>query len=116
MFPQMPLTPLAEGPGWLIGLVVCFLIFGGGGMVVAMLENWNKTRVQIAQLRQQQQSGGDLKPELDAVRQELTALRKQMSELRDTTTQYDLSLDTALQRMERRVEHVEQQQQQQIRA
>lgn len=35
------------------------------------------------------------------------ALREEIKSLRDTTLQYDLSFDTALQRMEQRVEGVE---------
>ena len=43
------------------------------------------------------------------VKAELEALRQEMRSLRDTTTQYDISFDTALQRMENRVEGVERQ-------
>ena len=38
---------------------------------------------------------------------EIEALRQEIRTLRDTSTQYDLSFDTALQRMERRVEGIE---------
>lgn len=41
---------------------------------------------------------------------ELRELKKQVAELRDTTTQYDMSFDAALQRMESRVASVEQRQ------
>lgn len=50
--------------------------------------------------------------EIEALRAEVAALRQQMSSLHDTTTQYDLSFDSALQRMERRVERVESEQKQ----
>lgn len=39
---------------------------------------------------------------------EIAELRQELQSLRDTTTQYDLSFDTALQRLERRVEVLEQ--------
>lgn len=35
------------------------------------------------------------------------SLRKEVEQLRDTTTRYDLSFDTALQRLEARVGHLE---------
>ena len=43
------------------------------------------------------------------VKAEIEALRQELRSLRDTTTQYDISFDTALQRMESRVEGVERQ-------
>jgi hypothetical protein len=42
---------------------------------------------------------------------EVEALRAEIRELRDTTTQYDLSFDTSLQRIERRMQQLEQQHQ-----
>jgi hypothetical protein len=39
---------------------------------------------------------------------ELRALKQQMTELRDTTTRYDLSFDAALQRLESRMANIEQ--------
>ena len=45
----------------------------------------------------------------DEVKAEFAALRGEISALRDTTMQYDLSFDTNLQRMERRLEHLERQ-------
>ncbi len=41
---------------------------------------------------------------------ELAELRKQVEALRDTTTKYDLSFDTALQRLESRMSHMEERQ------
>ena len=41
------------------------------------------------------------------VMEELTALKQQIAELRDTTTRYDMSFDSALQRIESRVGHEE---------
>ena len=45
----------------------------------------------------------------EEVRAEFAALRAELASLRDTSMQYDLSFDTSLQRLERRVEHVERQ-------
>ena len=39
-----------------------------------------------------------------SLRAEIEAMRQEMRSLRDTTTQYDLSFDTALQNMEKKVE------------
>ena len=39
--------------------------------------------------------------------EELKTLKRQIAELRDTTTHYDMSFDSALQRIESRVGHVE---------
>jgi hypothetical protein len=106
---MFPLPPLAE-LGWLIPIIAVFLIFGGGGVILEIIKNINQTRLEMAQLRAGQQSTAGLGNELAAMRDELATLRQQVSELRDTTTQYDLSFDHALQRIERRVEQVEQQQ------
>jgi hypothetical protein len=49
-----------------------------------------------------------LKQETDSgVRNSVEALREEVRSLRDTTMQYDLSFDNALQRMEQRVENLE---------
>jgi hypothetical protein len=110
MTPMFPL-PLAD-MGWATAMFLIFGVFGGGGLVVEALKNMNRTRLKIAELKAQQ-SDTSVQKELTAVREEMAALRQQVASLRDTTTQYDLSFDAALQRMEQRVEHVEQQQQQQ---
>jgi len=41
------------------------------------------------------------------VAEAIEALRKEVADLRDTATRYDVSFDTALQRMESRIEAVE---------
>jgi hypothetical protein len=43
----------------------------------------------------------------DSVHSEVEALRQEVRALRDTSTQYDLSFDAALQRMEHRVQGIE---------
>ena len=43
---------------------------------------------------------------------EIQEIKRQMTEMRDTTTRYDMSFDAALQRLESRVGHMEQRVQQ----
>jgi hypothetical protein len=43
-----------------------------------------------------------------ALKQEIAELKHKMTELRDVTTQYDMSFDTALHRVESRLANVEQ--------
>jgi hypothetical protein len=101
--------PLAD-MGWST-LAFFFFIFGGGGLVLEAIKNTNRTRIKMAELKATQ-SDAATQRELAAVREEMAALREQVASLRDTTTQYDISFDAALQHIERRVHHVEQQQQQ----
>ena len=44
----------------------------------------------------------------EETRAAIEALRKEMAALRDTTTQYDVSFDSALNRLDSRMEHMEQ--------
>lgn len=104
--------PLADSE-W-IGALVVFLIFGGGTAVVKIFETMARSRVEIAQLRAGQQTSVQNSSELIALREEVRTLRDELSSLRDTATQYDMSFDSALQRIDRRVEQVEQTQRQQI--
>lgn len=103
----LPTLPLAD-IGWGM-LTFFFLLFGGGGLVLEAIKNTNRTRLKIAELKAQQSDEG-VRRELTAMREEMASLRTQVESLRDTTTQYDISFDAALQRMEQRVNHVEQQQ------
>ena len=82
---------------WLIGLVVVVGIFGTP--VIAVIADHQR---KLAEIRLRGQSGDA------ALAQELKELKKQVEELRDTTTRYDMSFDTALQRIESRVSNVEQ--------
>ncbi|HVK06101.1 MAG TPA: hypothetical protein VM490_21710 [Armatimonadaceae bacterium] len=43
----------------------------------------------------------------ESVRAELDEMRRQMAELRDTTTKFDISFDAAISRLEDRVDRVE---------
>lgn len=50
-------------------------------------------------------TGTKVTPQVEA---ELSALRREVAELRDTATNYDMSFDAALTRLEQRVDRVEQ--------
>jgi hypothetical protein len=63
---------------------------------------WTHHRRKMEELRLQ---GGKLMSE--DIRTEFAALRGEIRDLRDTAMQYDLSFDTALQQMERRVNKLE---------
>lgn len=81
--------------------VVAVTFFGvSGGVIMEFI----KHRSRIAQLKLEARGQVAGAAAVEAVRQEL---RTEMQALRDTATQYDLSFDSALQRMERRIEGME---------
>ena len=85
-------------------VIVMFIFIFGGSYITKMFRDWNEARIQIAKLKyHDNDSSGSA-----ALKAEIEAMRLQMASLRDTTTQYDLSFDTALQRMEQRMAHMEQ--------
>ena len=79
-------------------IVVVTALSTGGGVMNA----WIKHRSKLAEMRLQAPARVDVN-----LRAELDALRQELRQLRETSTQYDLSLDTALQRMESRMEGME---------
>ena len=79
---MLPISPPYLAFSDWVGLLVVFLIFGGGGVLAKIVESINRSRAEFA------------------------ALRAELASLRDTTTQYDLSFDTSLQRLERRVDQM----------
>ena len=84
-------------------VVVSIVAIGcGTGIITA----WIQHRSKVAELKLQARAKVETNVQgaLDALRQEM---RAEIQTLRDTATQYDLSFDTALQRMERRVEGLE---------
>lgn len=87
-------------------IIFSLLFMGGlGAMVLAIpfYAIWTYHRRKMEEIRARQQV--DISAETRAA---LEALRQEIAELRDTTTQYDLSFDTALQRLEGRLAGVEQ--------
>ena len=83
------------GPGETLAMFVVFSI--------PMFALWSRHKQKMLemQLRLRGQNGDT------NVQSQIEALRQELRGLRDTSTQYDLSFDTALQRMERRVEGIE---------
>ena len=83
--------------GELIGLAAVVLIFGTGFMAV-----WGEHQRKLLEAKAR---AGNQDSTLAA---ELQAMKKEIEALRDTSTRYDMSFDTALQRIESRVSNVEQ--------
>jgi len=84
-------------------MVVAIVAIGCG---TGILTEWIKHRSRVTEMKLQARTKADTSVQgaLDALRQEMLA---EIQALRDTATQYDLSFDTSLQRMERRVEGIE---------
>ncbi len=78
----------------LIPLTAVFFMFG--------LPVWTYHQRKMAEIKYRQSGTTDA-----SVLAELRSLREQVMELRDTTTRYDMSFDSALQRIESRVGHLE---------
>lgn len=84
--------------GLSIALVAVVMVFGTG-MIAVVTEHFQK----MAKIRA---NGADKHSE--EVMGAIAALREEVSRLRDTTTQYDMAFDAALQRLDSRVKHLEQ--------
>jgi galactokinase/mevalonate kinase-like predicted kinase len=84
--------------GEFIGLVAVLLIFG---WPIALILTGHHRRLVEMKLRMGQQAD-------ENVMAELKEMKQQIAQLRDTTTRYDLSFDTALQRLESRMANMEQ--------
>ena len=84
-------------------LVVSVVAIGCG---TGIITEWIKHRGKIAEMKLQARAKTDtnVQGSIDALREEM---RAEIQAFRDTATQYDLSFDTALQRMEQRVEGLE---------
>jgi hypothetical protein len=82
--------------GEIIGLVAVICVFSTP--VIAILANH---RQKIAEIKARGQSADS------GLANEIRELKKQVEEMRDTTSRYDMSFDTALQRIESRVANVE---------
>ncbi|MDX1932069.1 MAG: hypothetical protein SFU56_05645 [Capsulimonadales bacterium] len=64
---------------------------------------WTHHLRQMAEIKAQQ--GKTIAPD---VRQDLNEIKQQLSELRDTTTRFDMSFDAAITTLERRMDNFEQ--------
>ena len=85
-------------PGWIVGLVAVFLIFGGG-----IVSEWLKGEQEIRRLKVQRAQGNVDGDTLKAIED----LRREVTELRDTTTRFDMSFDAAISHLEQRMDYLE---------
>jgi len=84
-------------PGEFIGLVAVVMVFG-----IPLAAIYSEHKRKLAEMRLRLGSQSD-----ERTLAALNDLRQQITELRDTTTRYDLSFDAALQRLESRVGNLE---------
>ncbi len=89
-----------------LAIIVCLFVFGIPLLIfsIPLLLIWtnHKRKMEEMRLQRQSQVSGNVAAEFAAIRAEIQSLR-------DTTMQYDLSFDTALQQMERRMTQLERQ-------
>ncbi|MBC7527810.1 MAG: hypothetical protein H7308_09690 [Chthonomonadaceae bacterium] len=71
-------------------------------MGIPMMAIWTSHQRKMLELKLKLQDGNSLSSQ-----KTIEALREEVRSLRDTTTQYDVSFDTALQRMEGRMGAIE---------
>lgn len=83
--------------GEFIGLIAVLCFFG-----IPLSAIWGHNRRRMMELKMRLSQGDDA-----SVRAAIEALRAEMRTLRDTTMQYDISFDSALQRVESRVDQME---------
>ena len=81
----------------LTGMIAVLCVFG-----IPLSAIWTTHWRKVLELQLQLRGQGD-----NGLRSELEALRQEVRSLRDTSMQYDLSFDTAMQQMERRVNKLE---------
>ena len=81
-------------------LTVGVPLVGISSIIPALIWTYHRRKMEELRLK-----GGRLMAE--DIRTEFATLRSEIRDLRDTTMQYDLSFDTALQRLERRIAHIE---------
>lgn len=88
---------------WLVLLIVVLLPIMGA-LSIPLLAIWTHHKRKMEELTQRRQQA-----QSDDVRAELADLRADLKNLRDTTMQYDLSFDTNLQHIDRRLGQLERQ-------
>ncbi|MCW5933438.1 MAG: hypothetical protein KIT45_03950 [Fimbriimonadia bacterium] len=84
----------------IIALVAICLIFGPGLLAV-----WSRHKQKLLELEIQREQARGLASSSNI---ELETLKQELAELRRTTTEYDLSIDSHLQQMKQRIEFLEQ--------
>ena len=80
--------------------VILFPIAGVFGTLSLLI--WTYHRRKMEEIRQRREGNS-----LNEIRAEVGALRQEVQALRDTSMQYDLSLDNALQQVDRRLSYLE---------
>jgi hypothetical protein len=81
--------------------VVLAAIFGGSGLIIALTVIGTRAWQKVEALKFQSMQG---KSELAST---VETLKREVAQLRDTTTRYDMAFDTALERLESRIAQVE---------
>ncbi len=81
----------------MVETIAVLMVFG-----IPLMAIWTTHKRKMLELQLQIRSQGDT-----GLRQEVMALREELRALRDTSMQYDLSFDTALQKMDQRMITVE---------
>ncbi|MBV9849740.1 MAG: hypothetical protein JO250_08730 [Armatimonadetes bacterium] len=88
------------GPDTFVFLIpITAIVLGIGSSIVKSILQSQERRLEMRLQNQQGQN--------DAVVQQLAALRAEVAGLRDTSTQFDLSLENSMQRLEERVSRLE---------
>ena len=90
-------------PIWLVLLIIVGIPILGI-LSIPLLAIWTHHQRKMEELAQKRQRIMN-----DDVRAEFSALRAEIKSLRDTTMQYDLSFDTTMQHLDRRVGQLERQ-------
>jgi uncharacterized protein HemX len=88
---------MASSAGTIAVLIPILAVIG-----IFILPVWTAHQRKMMELKLQAGQKAD-----DNLLQELQSLKAQITDLRDTTTRYDMSFDSALQRIESRVGHLE---------
>ena len=83
--------------GDLIGFIAVL-----GGLSIPLMVIWTKHQRKMLELQMSMRNQAS-----EAIAAQIEELRAEVRSLRDTSTQYDLSFDTAMQRMERRMDMLE---------
>jgi len=73
-----------------------------GGLATAIIKSLITSSERRMQMRMMTQQGVD-----EATRQQIEALKLEVAQLRDTTTQFALSLEQTVTRLDQRVGHIE---------
>jgi TolA-binding protein len=90
-----------------MGEVLIVMICVGLPVSIPIIAIWTGHQRQMAEIKAR---AGNIQGSgvLDELRQQIGALREDLAQLRETSTRFDISVDAALERVEQRLDHVEQ--------